>query len=290
MVRREPEEEKKERGHRVTCVLSVEKLDNCPHLRLVNLLTFRLGVLFPRNGNIISGRISCSVEKSYTFTLGNSTPSLGEFAGSKSTAQLLLRNFHGSKIRLTSRTKYHFPIVDRDPDRSRISPIRNPPYFVDSLSFFLLAEGTSQRLPQNPISFLGHSRSPYIYVSNHLSPNHPSVICCSSAAPVDLGSLDLLFFCRPCRSQPILSLAQWTPMSRCIFGATTYEGQGLMCPSQYTRPLDSEVHEQVSRSSVQSEVKPLVFNPQASLVLIYRPCNVACSYPSIIKDYRLIYK
>ncbi|GFW15594.1 uncharacterized protein TNCV_4657321 [Trichonephila clavipes] len=51
-----------ERGHRVTCVISVKKLDNCPRLRLVNLLTFRLGVLFPRPGNIISGLISCSSE------------------------------------------------------------------------------------------------------------------------------------------------------------------------------------------------------------------------------------
>ncbi|GFX58043.1 uncharacterized protein TNCV_4048011 [Trichonephila clavipes] len=58
---REPEEEKGEWGHHATCVISVKKLDNCPRLRLVNLPTFRLGVLFPRPGNIISGRINCSV-------------------------------------------------------------------------------------------------------------------------------------------------------------------------------------------------------------------------------------
>ncbi|GFY02167.1 transposable element Tcb2 transposase [Trichonephila clavipes] len=52
---------KEERGLRVTCVISVKKLDNCPRLRLVNLPTFRLGVLFPRHGNIISGHISCSL-------------------------------------------------------------------------------------------------------------------------------------------------------------------------------------------------------------------------------------
>ncbi|GFW40478.1 uncharacterized protein TNCV_1020351 [Trichonephila clavipes] len=57
MVRRDPEEEKGERGHSVTCVISVKKLDNCPRLRLVNLPAFRLEVLFPRPGNIISGRI-----------------------------------------------------------------------------------------------------------------------------------------------------------------------------------------------------------------------------------------
>ncbi|GFU12969.1 transposable element Tcb2 transposase [Trichonephila clavipes] len=59
-VRIEPEEEKGERGHRVTCAISEKKLENCPHLRLVNLPTFRLGVLFIRPGNIISGRIRCS--------------------------------------------------------------------------------------------------------------------------------------------------------------------------------------------------------------------------------------
>ncbi|GFS54424.1 uncharacterized protein TNCV_4809051 [Trichonephila clavipes] len=61
MERREPEEEKEERGHRVTCVISVKKLDNCRRFRLVNFPTFQLGVLFPRPRNIISGLISCSV-------------------------------------------------------------------------------------------------------------------------------------------------------------------------------------------------------------------------------------
>ncbi|GFX37270.1 uncharacterized protein TNCV_995451 [Trichonephila clavipes] len=59
MVRRDPEEEKGEQGHHVTYVILVKKLDNCPRLRLVNLPTFQLGVLFPRPGNIIYGRISC---------------------------------------------------------------------------------------------------------------------------------------------------------------------------------------------------------------------------------------
>ncbi|GFX30556.1 uncharacterized protein TNCV_3462071 [Trichonephila clavipes] len=40
MVRKEREEEKGEMGHRVTCVISVKKLDNCPRLRLVILPTF----------------------------------------------------------------------------------------------------------------------------------------------------------------------------------------------------------------------------------------------------------
>ncbi|GFS75662.1 uncharacterized protein TNCV_3424221 [Trichonephila clavipes] len=48
MVRRGREEKKGERGHRVTYVISVKKLDNYPRLRLVNLPIFRLGVLFPQ--------------------------------------------------------------------------------------------------------------------------------------------------------------------------------------------------------------------------------------------------
>ncbi|GFV86590.1 hypothetical protein TNCV_4184451 [Trichonephila clavipes] len=67
---------------------------------------------------------------SYTFTLGNSTPSLGEFTGSKSAVQLLLRNFHGSKIHLTSRTKLYLcrpsGTVDRDADCCAAAPGSNP--------------------------------------------------------------------------------------------------------------------------------------------------------------------
>ncbi|GFX29326.1 hypothetical protein TNCV_3218601 [Trichonephila clavipes] len=47
-------------------------------------------------------------------------------------------------------------------------------------------------------------------------------------------------------------------------GATADEGQGLLCPSQYTWLLGAEVHEQMSRSGGQSEAKPPVFSPQAS--------------------------
>ncbi|GFS59976.1 hypothetical protein TNCV_3957681 [Trichonephila clavipes] len=54
---------------------------------------------------------------------------------------------------------------------------------------------------KNPV-FFSDSLTPLISsLSYHLSPNYPSVIACSSATPVRLGSLDLLFFCRPCRSQ-----------------------------------------------------------------------------------------
>ncbi|GFU16788.1 hypothetical protein TNCV_3082161 [Trichonephila clavipes] len=54
---------------------------------------------------------------------------------------------------------------------------------------------------------------------------HSEVICNNGSdesfskhdpdAPVGLGSLDLLFFCRPGRSQPISSLGPWAAMSRC---------------------------------------------------------------------------
>ncbi|GFX99087.1 hypothetical protein TNCV_2492691 [Trichonephila clavipes] len=40
-------------------------------------------------------------------------------------------------------------------------------------------------------SLFGLSRSPYIYISNNLSPNHPSVVSCSSAAPVGLSPFHL---------------------------------------------------------------------------------------------------
>ncbi|GFS99940.1 hypothetical protein TNCV_4196261 [Trichonephila clavipes] len=66
----------------------------------------------------------------------------------------------------------------------------------------LLAGGASPRCPQIPNLPLGRSRSTfYRSLSNHVPPNHPSVISCSLAAPVGLGSLDLFFFCRSCRSQ-----------------------------------------------------------------------------------------
>ncbi|GFY24558.1 hypothetical protein TNCV_1016041 [Trichonephila clavipes] len=44
-----------------------------------------------------------------------------------------------------------------------------------------------------------------------------------------------------------------TPYKLKLSSATAHEGQGLQCPSQYTGPLDVEVHEQMSRSVGQSE-------------------------------------
>ncbi|GFW11758.1 hypothetical protein TNCV_1083041 [Trichonephila clavipes] len=38
-------------------------------------------------------------------------------------------------------------------------------------------------------------------------------------------------------------------------GATVHESQGLLCPSQYTRKLGAEVHEQMSRSGGKSEAR-----------------------------------
>ncbi|GFY06763.1 hypothetical protein TNCV_2202961 [Trichonephila clavipes] len=47
--------------------------------------------------------------------------------------------------------------------------------------------------------------------------------------------------------------------------ATAHEGQGLLGPSQYTRPLGAEVHEQMSRSGGYSEVRSPVFKPSSKL-------------------------
>ncbi|GFU91559.1 hypothetical protein TNCV_2543251 [Trichonephila clavipes] len=120
------------------------------------------------------------------FTLGNSTPSLGEFAGSKSA---LLR---GLRIRFNSRIQYRLPIVDQDSDRSRISSVWIPPYFAVSLSFFPKSlKGPYNGSLKNPV-FFSDSLTPLISsLSCHHSPNHPSVISCSSSAPVGLSPLDL---------------------------------------------------------------------------------------------------
>ncbi|GFV19094.1 hypothetical protein TNCV_3223131 [Trichonephila clavipes] len=45
----------------------------------------------------------------------------------------------------------------------------------------------------------------------------------------------------------------------------------MNCVDRFDQLKSAEVHEQMSRSGSQSEAKPLVFSPQASLVLIYRP-------------------
>ncbi|GFV24901.1 hypothetical protein TNCV_883671 [Trichonephila clavipes] len=44
-----------------------------------------------------------------------------------------------------------------------------------------------------------------------------------------------------------------------LSGATAHEGQGLLCPSQYTGSLGVEVHEQMYRSGGQPEARPHVF-------------------------------
>ncbi|GFT99725.1 hypothetical protein TNCV_1141071 [Trichonephila clavipes] len=42
--------------------------------------------------------------------------------------------------------------------------------------------------------------------------------------------------------------------------------------------MSAEVHEQMSRSGGQSEVRPQCLSPQASLVLIYRPFSITFSF------------
>ncbi|GFX40947.1 hypothetical protein TNCV_2216451 [Trichonephila clavipes] len=83
--------------------------------------------------------------------------------------------------------------------------------------FLSIVEGTSQGLPQKSNRLLagGASQWPpqililsralslrlYPSLSNHLPPNHHSVISCSFAAPFGLGSFGLLSFCRSWWSQ-----------------------------------------------------------------------------------------
>ncbi|GFW06820.1 retrovirus-related Pol polyprotein from transposon 17.6 [Trichonephila clavipes] len=64
---------------------------------------------------------------------------------------------------------YRFPIADRDSDRSRISSVRIPPYFVVSLSFHSIAEGTSQGLHLKYNIFAGGASQRLPLKSNPLS-------------------------------------------------------------------------------------------------------------------------
>ncbi|GFX58918.1 hypothetical protein TNCV_806221 [Trichonephila clavipes] len=57
--------------------------------------------------------------------------------------------------------------------------------------FFSIAEGTSPGLSQKFRLSQALSLPLYISLSNHISPNHPSVISCSSVAPVGLSPFDL---------------------------------------------------------------------------------------------------
>ncbi|GFX51365.1 hypothetical protein TNCV_3102981 [Trichonephila clavipes] len=67
------------------------------------------------------------------------------------------------------------------------------------------------------------------------------MISCSFAAPVSLGSLDLLFFCRPCRSQLISSLAPWAPKSRCILAVWEKGSKSLTSQIRNSFPTIGEM-------------------------------------------------
>ncbi|GFW86700.1 uncharacterized protein TNCV_4334841 [Trichonephila clavipes] len=156
--------------------------------------------------NVLNGRMPHLIEacifvqeKSYTFTLGNSKPSLGEFAGSKSA---LLRGISIAFLSLIGTQKvpgspqFVFRRTSRSPYRfsSRWRDLTMGPSKIQS----------SSRALSLPL---------YLSPSNHFSPNHPFLISCSSAAPVGLSSLVLLFFCRPCRSRLPCSLVLLPPLS-----------------------------------------------------------------------------
>ncbi|GFW51953.1 hypothetical protein TNCV_1188841 [Trichonephila clavipes] len=68
------------------------------------------------------------MRKKRGFTLVNSTPSLGEFAGSKSV--VLLRNFLRSKIRLSSRTQTQYRFLSHYRDLSQFPKVQSPQFRI----------------------------------------------------------------------------------------------------------------------------------------------------------------
>ncbi|GFV38615.1 hypothetical protein TNCV_132541 [Trichonephila clavipes] len=129
----------------------------------------------------IHSRITEEKSPMHSF-FGNSTPSLGEFAGFKSALLRGLRPFPdlpSSDSAVLCGLPIVFPLSLKGPHHG-------------SPKIQSLAGGASQRLPQIQSPSLGRSRSLiYIFLSNHFSPNHPSVISCSFAIPVGLSPVDL---------------------------------------------------------------------------------------------------
>ncbi|GFU02673.1 hypothetical protein TNCV_535031 [Trichonephila clavipes] len=103
----------------------------------------------------------------------------------------------------TSCSPYRFPLSLKGPHKGSL---KNPVFRCRSFTTAL------SKIP----SFLLGPLAPLICsLSYYPSPNPPPGISCSFAAPVGLDTLGLLFFCRPCRSQLISSLALWATISRC---------------------------------------------------------------------------
>ncbi|GFW17746.1 uncharacterized protein TNCV_2653031 [Trichonephila clavipes] len=69
------------------------------------------------------------------------------------------------------------------------------------------------------------------------------------------------------KSRPLedASIQDRSVIQKEISGATAHEGQGLLCPFQYTGPIGAEVHEQMSQSGGQSEARPPVFKSPSKL-------------------------
>ncbi|GFW62209.1 hypothetical protein TNCV_1686401 [Trichonephila clavipes] len=68
-----------------------------------------------------------------------------------------------------------------------------------------------------------------------------------------------------CLSKGIPKVRQSSNLKLKLSGTTIHEGQELLCPSQYTRPLGAEVHAQMSRFGGLSEERPSVFKTPSKL-------------------------
>ncbi|GFT89409.1 hypothetical protein TNCV_4386951 [Trichonephila clavipes] len=188
----------------------------------------------------------------------------GEFAGFKSA---LLRGLsiaflsligtqtvRGSpqfEFRSTSRYPYRFALSLKGPHKGSL---KNPVFRWRSFTTALSKIQSS----------LSGALAPLISsLSYHPSPNYPSVISCSFAASVGLGSLDLLFFCHPCRSQPISSLAQWAPMSRCILSINSEDEIDCILRTVINMTGRKLTFEESERSKIQIRKKYAVNDKKA---------------------------
>ncbi|GFX53378.1 uncharacterized protein TNCV_2946171 [Trichonephila clavipes] len=68
-----------------------------------------------------------------------------------------------------------------------------------------------------------------------------------------------------CVNMGIPKVRQSSNLRLKLSGTTIHEGQELLCPSYYTRPLGAELHEQMSRFGGLSEERPLLFKTPSKL-------------------------
>ncbi|GFX35280.1 hypothetical protein TNCV_100871 [Trichonephila clavipes] len=121
------------------------------------------------------------------FDLGNNTRNSDELAGSQSTVQLLLRNFHGFKIRLNSRTQYQCISVYRWMDLKRFPHVKSP---LGTPSLFLYTSRLSRSLTSFDLLFVDRlcpeSVSVHL-ISNPLAAYRESVSAHIKSKPLTRG-------------------------------------------------------------------------------------------------------